>query len=492
MSYPVVTRLAAPIAAVSVLLLALSVIAAWYVWDMQERASGPIASSVTSVTAAQELEISIREISHQFNRYLIMLDRKYLDPIPGLKAKTAAALANAEASATSPGEEALMQRIRRGYEHFFAAYERLLQSPPKEGMYAEIIKLNDIVLNPEILEPAHEYLRLNEVTLTQASETNQELARHLVVGLVAMGLFGSIGGLLGGGVIVATIRRNMAHTEERLRTTAETLDRAANRRSKSTPTIALADPLEQVSVSVSAILERLRETERDALRAEQLAWVGQMAAGIAHEIRNPLMAIKLLVQAGAERAGGPALRLRDFEVLDEEITRLEQIVSEFLDFARPPRPNLRPMDAAEAVAQALEGVQPRAELQGVSLLLDRPEGPIIVSADPNQLRQVFFNLLFNAFDAQPKGGEIRIGLRIEQAPEPTMVMTVADAGSGIAPGVAERIFEPFVSTKESGLGLGLSICRRIVDAHGGTLSASNRPGGGAVFTLRLPAGTNHV
>ncbi|MBA4186778.1 MAG: histidine kinase [Planctomycetaceae bacterium] len=488
-----VTRLAAPIAAVSVLLLGLSVVAAWSIWDMQERASGPIALSVASVTAAQELEISTREVSSQFNRYLIMLDRTHLEPVPALKAKTAEALARAESAASTPAEEALMKRARAGYERFFAAYEALLKNPPKQGMYAEIIKLTDTVLTPEILKPAHEYRQLNEAMLTQASETNQQVARRLVIGLIAVGLFGSFGGLLGGWVIAATVKRNIARTEERLRNTAEELDRAAKRGGNS-PLVFTSDPLERVSVSVSAVLKRLRETERDALRAEQLAWVGQMAAGIAHEIRNPLMAIKLLVQAGAERPGGPSLRSRDFQVLDEEISRLEQIVSGFLDFARPPRPNPRQMDAAESVAQALIGVQPRAELQGVSLSLDRSNGPIVVSADPNQLRQVFLNLLFNALDAQPQGGSIQLSLRLdnETRTEPELVMTVADAGPGIAPAVADRIFEPFVSTKESGLGLGLSICRRIAEAHGGTLGVSNRPGGGAVFTLRVPAGTNHV
>jgi len=489
-----VTRLAAPIAAVSVLLLALSVIAAWSIWDMQERASGPIASSVASVTAAQELEISIREVSSQFNRYLIMVDRKHLEPVPALKEKTAAALAIAEAAASSPAEVALMTRARTGYERFFAAYEALLHNPPKQGMYAEIIKLTDDVLTPEILKPAHEYRQLNEAMLTQASETNQQVARRLVIGLIAVGLFGSIGGLLAGWVIASAVRKNLARTEQRLRTTAEELDRAAKRGSSTSLTAVVSDPLERVSVSVSAVLQRLRETERDALRAEQLAWVGQMAAGIAHEIRNPLMAIKLLVQAGAERPGGPSLRPRDFQVLDEEISRVEQIVAGFLDFARPPRPNPRQMDATESLAQALDGVQPRAELQGVSLSLDRSIGPVVLSADPNQLRQVFLNLLFNALDAQPKGGSIQLGLRLEEdvEHEQSVVMTVADAGPGIAPGVADRIFEPFVSTKESGLGLGLSICRRIAEAHGGTLSASDRPGGGAVFTLRIPTGLNHV
>lgn len=485
------TRIAAPVAVLSVLLLALSVVAAWYVRDMQDRASGPIATSVASVTAAQELEISIREMSGQLNRYLITLDRKHLDPLPHLKERTAAALAAAEDAASSPAEEALMRRARQGYEHFFGEYEKLLHNPPKTGIYQEIIKLTDTVLAKEIVEPAHEYLRLNELMLTQASETNQEVAQRLTVGLVAVGLFGSVGGLLGGWAIAAAVRRSLARNEERLRTTAEELDRAANPGSAVGPVAALAaDPVERVTVSVSAVLRRLRETERNALRAEQLAWVGQMAAGIAHEIRNPLMAIKLLVQAAAERPDGPALRPRDFQVLEEEIARLEQIVAGFLDFARPPRPEPRPVDVAEFADQAVEAVRPRAELQNVSLSVEPADGPVVANADPNQLRQVMLNLLINALDAQPRGGEVRVSVRLERRPagESLLLLTVADAGPGVAPGVADRIFEPFVSTKESGLGLGLSICRRIAESHGGTLTAADRPGGGAVFTLRLPAG----
>ncbi len=486
----VVARLAAPIAGVSVLLLALSVVAAWSVRDMQERASGPIAMSVTSVTAAQELEISIREVSSQFQRYRIDLKRDDLKVIPELKARTAAALANAEAAASSPQEEALMKRVRQGYEHLFAEYDKILtEKDPQQVVYAEISKLTDNVLQKEILEPAHEYLRLNEAMLTQASETNQQVARRLTVGLVAVGMFGSVGGLLGGWVIAAAVRRSLVKTEETLRTTAEELDRAA-KRGVATDRDPPSDTLERVSVSVSAVLRRLRDTERDALRAEQLAWVGQMAAGIAHEIRNPLMAIKLLVQAAGDRPGGPALRPRDFQVLEEEIIRLEQIVSGFLDFARPPRPNPRPVDAVDMAAQAIDGVRARAELQGVALELHSAPGPLVVSADPNQLRQVLLNLLINAIDAQPDGGKVDVGVQLKPFSRGHchLILTVTDHGAGIAPGFTDQIFEPFVSTKESGLGLGLSICRRIAEAHGGTLTVSQPADSGAMFTLQIPAG----
>ncbi len=124
------------------------------------------------------------------------------------------------------------------------------------------------------------------------------------------------------------------------------------------------------------------------------------------------------------------------------------------------------------------------------MVVEAEEEPAVVSADPNQLRQVLLNLLFNAIEAQPRGGEIRVSARVDStsSAEPHLMLTVADAGPGL-PAMGDRIFEPFVSTKESGLGLGLSICRRIAESHGGTLSGGTGADGGAVFTVRIPVGT---
>jgi two-component system sensor histidine kinase HydH len=482
------TRLTAPLAAVSLLLLVLAGGAAWYVRDMQRTTSELLASNVTSVRAAQELEISLREVDSAFDHYLATGDRAALEPVPRLKQRTADALAVAEAVAYTPEEQRLMRQVRRGYERFFVEYESLLRHPPAQGLHPGINELSDTILEREILEPSHEYLRLNEEMLARGSAANEALAERLTTWLVALALCGSTGGLLGGWVIASAVRRSIRRTEERLRDAADRLSRAvAPGAVRGSPA---ADPLDRVSSSVAAVLARLAQSERDALRAEQLAWVGQIAAGIAHEVRNPLMAIKLLVQTAGDPSAGTGLRPRDLRVLEEEIARLERIVSGFLDFARPPRPDLRPVELGALLEQAVEGVRPRAEVQGVAVVVDRPAAPIALRADANQLRQVVYNLLFNALDAQPTGGRVRVTVAVE-APhpeaDPAVVFRVEDDGLGLPPGLGDRVFEPFVSTKETGLGLGLSICRRIVESHGGTVRAADRPGGGAVFTVRLPA-----
>jgi signal transduction histidine kinase len=442
---------------------------------------------VESVRAAQELEISIREIRTQFDRYLITQDKNHLEPVPRMRDRTSSALADCEKSSSTPQEFALMKRIRSGYDHFFAEYASILQKP-NFALYPKIIALIDNVLTMEILGPAHEYARLNEGMLAQTTQSNRDLSDRLTTGMVALGLCGAFGGMLAGTVFTVALRRSLLLTEKRLKTTAEQLDLAAYpghpNRSDGVP----VDAVERMTASVSAILKRLRHSENDALRAEQLAWVGQMAAGIAHEIRNPLMSIKVLVQATAERSHSPGFRPRDLQVLEEEIIRLEQIVSGFLDFARPPRPESRPIDVKALVERVIDGVKARAQLQGVEMYVQPTSGPTVVSADPNQIRQIVFNLLFNALDAQPQGGKIHVRIGIENTVGgfPQLELQVEDTGPGLPNELGDQIFEPFVSTKETGLGLGLSICRRIAEAHSGSLSAKSAPTGGAVFILRIP------
>ena len=479
MNHGVIARLTVPLAGVSLLLLVIAFGSAWYVRHLQQTVAGPITASVASVRAAQELEISIRELIGQLNRYLITGERKHLDPLARMKQRTEKALDDATSAASTQAERDLMRRSRDGYNRFSGEYEWVLREPRAQGLYLKIIELTDTVLIHDVLDPAREYLQLNDTVLANASQANQTLADRLTIGLIGLGLCGSAGGMLGGWVIAAAVRRSMLRTEGWLRETAALLDQAA--RAEADGTAPADDALERASVSVSAVLRRLRETERAALRAEQLAWVGQMAAGIAHEVRNPLMSIKLLVQACADR---PSFKPRDLQVLEEEIVRLEQIVSGFMDFARPPQLVPRSVDVAALIARVADGARPRAELQGVAVEASTPPGQLVASVDPSQLQQVVYNLVFNALDAQPGGGRVRLDLSVSQGSE--LVLDVADAGPGLPADLGPRIFEPFISSKESGMGLGLSICRRIVESHGGTLKACDGPDGGAVFTIRLP------
>ena len=172
-------------------------------------------------------------------------------------------------------------------------------------------------------------------------------------------------------------------------------------------------------------------------------------------------------------------------MLSEEISRLDASLQSFLDYARPPRIAKSDVDlgtVAEKTRQLLAG---RAEQQSICVSIQQPQGPVVVHADPEQLRQLLLNLSLNALDAIGHDGKIEI--RVQPAEQGGAIVRVIDSGAGISQAVRNRLFEPFVSTKESGTGLGLTTCRRIVEDHGGRIDVADNPSGGAVFRVWLPA-----
>jgi two-component system sensor histidine kinase HydH len=212
--------------------------------------------------------------------------------------------------------------------------------------------------------------------------------------------------------------------------------------------------------------------------------VGQLAAGAAHELRNPLTSIKMLVQANRQKAETRGMPGEHLTIIEQEIRRMERCLQRFIDFARPPRPECRPLTLAPLVARAFALLEPRAFKQKVALKFTDWPAPLIVEADEEQVYQLLINLSLNALDAMPRGGTLEVTL----APvgESQVELKVVDTGPGIAAEVLPRLFEPFVSSKETGLGLGLVVSRRVAENHHGTLHGANRAEGGACFSLRLP------
>jgi signal transduction histidine kinase len=246
--------------------------------------------------------------------------------------------------------------------------------------------------------------------------------------------------------------------------------------------------LQAVANILSAAMERQspehRQRDQQLLRAEQMMAIGQVAAGVAHELRNPLTSIKGLVQVNLREATERGLPTDDLAVIDHEIRRMERTLQTFLDFARPPQPDRRPLDLATVVERVISVVNGRARKQRVSLRVVQPDDPVVAEADQDQLQQLLLNLVLNSLDALPKGGTVEIELR--PARDGLAELYVRDSGPGIAPHILPKVFETFVSSKETGMGLGLPLSRRIAEEHGGSLAGYNLPEGGACFVLRLP------
>jgi len=176
-------------------------------------------------------------------------------------------------------------------------------------------------------------------------------------------------------------------------------------------------------------------------------------------------------------------------VIERELRRMEQCIQVFLDFARPPDSERRRSDLALVIREAIALVEGRASRQHIDIRKMLPPAPVELDIDPEQIRQVLVNLFLNAFDAMPRGGTVDVVLTpgSEHRSGGVAQVCVRDTGSGIAAAVLDRLFEPFVSGKENGLGLGLSICKRLIEAHGGSIEGRNVPGIGAEFVFRLPS-----
>jgi len=233
-------------------------------------------------------------------------------------------------------------------------------------------------------------------------------------------------------------------------------------------------------------LTELKATADGVRRADRLAALGTLTAGMAHEIRNPLGAIGGAAEILETDYPDGHPRREFVDILRREIARLNAIVGKYLDYARPQAPELRPVDLNGSVRAALDLVGKSA--LGASIALDPrlAEGLSAVRADAGQIHQVLVNLLLNAVQAMPEGGTVEIATWGEAG---GAVVEVRDHGAGLPEIPVERLFEPFFTTKAAGTGLGLHVCRRIAELHGGRLDAVNAAGGGAAFRLALPAAT---
>lgn len=248
--------------------------------------------------------------------------------------------------------------------------------------------------------------------------------------------------------------------------------------------------IRDLTVSEQAEQERLtmaRQTE--ALRAQQMATLAQLATGVAHEIRNPLTSIKMLIQVNRHKFAEEGLPTDDLELVEQEIRRMERSVNSLLDYARPEQGETKTFPIQDAIRRTVQLIDGRCDSQSVKLTVDSMDEPILIDGDATQIQQLLLNLSLNSLDAMPTGGELTIGVALNES---QVEISVSDTGEGISESMIGKLFVPFSTSKPNGVGLGLSICRRIAQSHDGTLVGSNGANGGAQFRLSLPVVRKHA
>ena len=256
-----------------------------------------------------------------------------------------------------------------------------------------------------------------------------------------------------------------------------------------------SDELGALARTFNQMVERLGESRalEERLRvAERSTAMGRFAAALAHEIRNPLNSISLtidhvrtrLAPAGdTQRAEFQAL----MATLKSEVARLNRLVGDFLSTGQPARLDPRPCDVGEVVRETAALVEHKAREQAIEVELDVAPGLPATVADPELLKTCFLNLVLNAFEAMPSGGRVSLVARLEGTPDaPAIAVLVSDTGTGMSKDTAASVFEPYFSTKEAGVGLGLALVGRIVEGHGGSITLDSMPDQGTSVRLLLP------
>ena len=246
------------------------------------------------------------------------------------------------------------------------------------------------------------------------------------------------------------------------------------------------DEIGRVARAFNAMTDSLRRTLDQLAERESLAAVNEFAAALAHEVRNPLTAIRLDLQEVEERlAAGSPLRALQARALDD-VARLDRTVAGALATARTGPIQARDIDLREPVRAAVRAAGPAFDARGARLSWNEPIHPTMIRGDPDALERVFLNLLLNAAQAVEADGHASVELR---GGEGDCTVLVRDSGRGISPEALERIFEPFFTTRPGGTGVGLAVARRIVTAHRGEITVTGEPGRGATAMVRLPRGT---
>jgi signal transduction histidine kinase len=245
------------------------------------------------------------------------------------------------------------------------------------------------------------------------------------------------------------------------------------------------EKLEKMSQELAQAYDRLQKTFDQLRRADRLAALGQLSAGIAHEIRNPLGSIKGSIEILENEISSDNPKHEFIQIIKEETARLNSIIAEFLRFARPPKPSIESISLNNLIESTLVLFEKQETPTQVEIHKHLDVRLPSINLDPDQMRQVLLNVILNSMQAMPEGGvlDVRSGLDDERL---RAVIEISDTGAGIDEENLERVFDPFFTTKPQGTGLGLAISHQLVQNHNGKISVRNNPDRGATFRIELP------
>jgi two-component system, NtrC family, sensor histidine kinase HydH len=478
-----------PTVLVSLLWIAGSSITTYYMHRVYEYHLRALEENVATIRAAWAMEAALWRLQVIAVEATGKDERESRAEAAELEAAFQQHLEEAQKTSFTPQEQVLVKAVR---EHF-TVYRDHVETRLKPAGLAGLLtspaadKEKTIRLARAVAEPCRQLVDINDRMLADSTTRSARLSGLVNSIRLIFLITGPVVGVLCGLWVARGLHRSISQISVTLKDATGDLrqDVGSVEVQSQADLPFLHQQVQIVATRIRQVMEELQHTRRQAMSAERLAAVGELAAGVAHELRNPLTSVQLLVETTQRQVRNESAG-KNLQIVQQELARLENTIQGLLDFARPPELHRVPHDVRTPVQRALNLIEGRAKQQRVTITQKLPPTAVTVDGDPEQLHQIFVNLLLNGIEAMPQGGTLDVTIQSTNGNTGTCRVCVSDTGAGIPQPILDRIFEPFVTSKEHGTGLGLAVSHRIAVEHCGALLAANRPEGGAMFTVELP------
>jgi len=459
------------------------IVLVWYTYSMQNLLAAITEKSLAALQTAQALETALVNQKGFVSYYFLDGDPDWLRQLGEYRQIFRERLEAAKQEAQSEAQQQAVNRIEEQYNRYIDIKDRVIAD------YMAGERRTDTALLHEsrddffkILNQCERYkdLLAQSIKLSRKeSATQAEQLRALAYSAILIDLLLAV--FLAYVLVIHILKpvRQLIIEAEREKTAERQTGDEIN---------VLSHRIRGLLDDVDQTQSELRRSRESLQQAEKMALVGRLAAGMAHSIRNPFTSVKMRLFSLNRSLELNAEQEEDFEVISAEIRHIDTIVQNFLEFSRPPKLQMQSISPSNVVDSTIQLLGHRLRSYDVQLKIERQQPLPVVSADPEQLKEVMVNIIVNACEAMGRGGTITIQEQVVSGDSmpPSARIKISDTGPGIPSNIIEKILQPFFTTKEQGTGLGLSIAARVIAEHNGRIDISSAAGHGATFLISLP------
>nr|WP_319494786.1 ATP-binding protein [uncultured Desulfobacter sp.] len=454
----------------------------WYTYKTENLFTGIVARHIPMYQAAESLETSLLNQKGYLSYYLLDKNPEWLRQLADFKRNFESQLASAKPLATEDWEKKDLCQIESVYATYIGAKDRALALYEKGDPGAGAALHREVRANFfRIYELCEKFKTAHKKAIDLTVEDSRTDAKNLrYIGLLAIVT-----------VVLLSLLINYIFTRhilEPIRKLAAEADHLGEGRVSGNELAALKSSVHGLIENAEQTHAELVRSRESLMQSEKMAMVGQLAAGTAHSIRNPLTSIKMRLFSLGRSNKLSQDQQENLSVISTEIGHINKILENFLEFSRPPKLTMKPQSPSLVVDNTLRLLDQRLKSYGVTVQIDRKGSLDNVLLDAGQFKEVLANIIINACEAMEKGGQVTITETMDSINKnrDTAVIRIQDNGPGIPASIQEEVFHPFFTTKDDGTGLGLSICFNIISEHGGCLVLDSQEGQGACFTITLP------